>query len=79
MAATTTRRGVAHTRTSPAASADVTATWRLRCQHLEEQLQDATRALTASEAERHELSLDYKHVLHRLWRANAGMSTRRDR
>ncbi len=57
----------------------MTARWRLRCQHLEEQLQDLTRALTASEAERRELSLDYKHVLDKLWRQNAGLTTRRER
>ncbi len=77
--ATTTRRGVAHTRTSPAVTADMTATWRLRCVALEERLQDATAALRVSELERRELSLDYKHVLDRLWRANAGLATRRDR
>jgi hypothetical protein len=69
----------AHRRTSAAQSADMLAQWRLRCVALEDRVQDLTRALRASEAERHELSLDYKHVLHRLWRANAGMSTRRDR
>jgi hypothetical protein len=53
--------------------------WRLRCQALEERLEDTTRALRASEAARLELSLDYKHVLAKLWRANAGLSTRRER
>ncbi len=46
---------------------------------LEERVQDLTRALRASEAERHEISLDYKHCLRQLWRQNAGMTTRRDR
>jgi hypothetical protein len=78
MAATTTRRGVAHTRTSPAQSADMNGVWRLRCQALEERLEDTTAALRASEAERRELSLDYKHALRQLWRANAGL-TRRQR
>ena len=78
MAATTTRRGVAHTRTSAAASADMNGVWRVRCTVLEERVQDLTRALRVSEQERRELSLDYKHVLDRLWRANAGMA-RRDR
>jgi hypothetical protein len=68
MAATTTRRGVAHTRTSPAQSADMLGVWRQRCQALEERLEDTTAALRASEAERRELSLDYKHILDRLWR-----------
>jgi len=76
--ATTTRRGVAHTRTSAAASADTNTVWRLRCVALEDRVQDLTRALRVSEQERRELSLDYKHVLDRLWRANAGL-TRRDR
>ncbi len=42
--------------------------WRLRCQHLEEQLEDTTAALRRSEAARLELSLDYKHALDKLWR-----------
>ncbi len=46
---------------------------------LEEQLQATTAALRRSEAERRELSLDYKHVLDRLWRQNAGLTTRRER
>ncbi len=66
MAATTTR---AQTRTSAAVRADVAATWRMRCQTLEESLQDATAALRVSELERRELSLDYRHVLDKLWRA----------
>jgi len=37
--------------------------WRLRCEALEEQLEDATRALRATEEARRELSLDYRHVL----------------
>ena len=77
--ATTTRRGAAHTHTSAAVTADVNGMWRLRCRALEEQLQDATAALRRSELERRELSLDYRHVLDRLWRQNAGLSTRRDR
>lgn len=52
--------------------------WRLRCQHLEEQLEDTTAALRASEEQRRELSADYKHALNALWRANAGM-VRRER
>ncbi len=47
--------------------------WRLRCAVLEERVQDLTRALRASEEERRELSLDYKHALAQLWRANAGL------
>jgi hypothetical protein len=58
----------ARTRTSAAVSADVNTRWRLRCQALEEQLQATIAALRASEAERRELGLDYKHVLDRLWR-----------
>ncbi len=76
MAATTTR---GQTRTSDAVRADVAAQWRLRCTGLEESLRDATAALRASERERRELSLDYKHVLDKLWRANAGLTTRRER
>lgn len=52
---------------------DMLALWRTRCQALEEQLEDATRALRASEAARLELSADYKHALHQLWRANTGL------
>jgi len=74
--ATTTR---AHTRTNPAASADMNTRWRLRCMALEEQLQATTAALRRSETERRELSLDYKHVLDKLWRQNAGLTTRRER
>jgi hypothetical protein len=77
--AVTTRRGVANTRTSAAVVADVNGMWRLRCTALEERVQDLTRALRASELERRELSLDYRHALDRLWRQNAGLSTRRDR
>ncbi len=69
----------AYTGTSPAASADMTTRWRLRCTALEEQLQAITAALRRSETERRELSLDYKHVLDKLWRQNAGLTTRRDR
>jgi hypothetical protein len=76
MAATTTR---ARTRTSDAVRADVAATWRMRCQTLEESLQDATAALRVSELERRELSLDYRHVLDRLWKLNARLPTRRER
>ncbi len=57
-------------------TADMLALWRTRCQALEEQLEDATRALRASEEARLELSRDYKHVLNQLWRANAGMARR---
>jgi len=78
MAVTTAKRGVATTRTSDAVVADTNTVWRLRCTLLEEKLADLTVALRRSETERRELSLDYKHVLDRLWKANAGMS-RRDR
>jgi hypothetical protein len=54
------------------------AQWRMRCVVLEEKLQDATAAHTALQEQYGELSLDYKHVLDRLWRSNAGL-TRRDR
>ncbi len=77
--AATARRGVANTHTSAAVSADVTAMWRLRCVALEDRVQDLTRALRVSEQERRELSLDYKHVLDKLWRQSAGLTTRRDR
>jgi len=53
--------------------------WRLRCRALEERLEDVTAALRASEAERRELSADYKHALAQLWKANAGLTTRRQR
>ncbi len=76
--AVTTRRGAAHTHTSAAASADMNGVWRLRCRALEERLEDVTAALRASEQERHELSLDYRHVLNQLWKINAGL-TRRER
>ncbi len=77
MAATTHAR--THKRTSDAVRGDVNMQWRLRCVLLEEKLTDLTAALRASERERRELSLDYKHVLDKLWRANAGLTTRRDR
>ena len=77
--ATTTRRGAAHTHTSAAVTADTNTVWRLRCTLLEEKLEDLTRALRASEEQRRELSLDYRHVLDKLWRANAGLTTRRER
>jgi hypothetical protein len=59
---------LARTSTSDAVRADMLAQWRMRCTLLEEQLADATAALTACELERRELSADYKHVLERLWR-----------
>jgi hypothetical protein len=71
MAATLTRGTHAQTRTSDATRADVAMQWRMRCQTLEESLQDATAALRVSELERRELSLDYRHCLHRLWALNA--------
>ena len=71
--AVATRRGVATTHTSDAASADMNGVWRLRCVALEDRVQDLTRALRVSEQERHELSLDYRHVLNQLWKANAGL------
>ena len=77
--AVTTRATLAQTRVSAAVRADVVTTWRMRCQTLEESLQDATAALRVSELERRELSLDYRHVLDKLWRANAGLTTRRER
>ena len=46
---------------------------------LEEQLEDATRALRVSQEQYGELSADYRHALDRLWKQNAGLSTRRDR
>ena len=77
--AVATRRGVAHTHTSAAVTADVVATWRLRCVALEERLQDTQRAHSALQEQYGELSLDYKHALNQLWKANARMGTRRER
>jgi hypothetical protein len=80
MAAITSRANShAQTRTSDAVVADTNTVWRLRCRALEDRLQDATAALRRSELERRELSLDYRHVLDRLWKLNAGLTTRRDR
>ncbi len=59
--------------------ADMTQLWRMRCQVLEERLEDTTAALRASEAARLELSADYRHVLNRLWKINAGLTTRGER
>ena len=70
---------VAHKRTSSAHSSDMVARWRLRCETLEEQLEDATRAHSALQKQYGELSLDYRHCLDRLWKQNPGLSTRRDR
>ena len=67
--AATTDRSSRHT-------SDMVMRWRLRCQVLEERLEDASEALRASEAARLELSKDYKHVLGQLWRANAGIQRR---
>ena len=53
--------------------------WRLRCQVLEERLEDTQRAHSALQEQYGELSADYWHALDRLWRQNAGLSTRRDR
>ena len=77
--ATTTRRGAAHTHTSAAVVADTNTVWRLRCTLLEEKLEDAQRAHSALQEQYGELSLDYRFALDRLWRQNAGLSTRRDR
>jgi hypothetical protein len=77
--AVTSRATHAQTRVSDAVRDDVVATWRMRCTLLEERLQDATRAHRALQAQYGELSLDYKHVLAKLWRANAGLTTRRER
>ncbi len=55
------------------------ARWRLRCEALEEQLEDAHRAHSALQEQYGELSLDYRHVLNQLWRQNAGLTTRRER
>ncbi len=79
MATTTGKRGGATTRTSDAVVADTNTVWRIRCQALEERLQDATAALRVSEQERRELSLDYRHCLHRLWALNARLGTHRGR
>ncbi len=82
MAATTPRthrHAGAHMPVSDAVRDDVVMQWRLRCTLLEEKLATATAALRASEAERRELSLDYRHVLNRLWELNARMSTRGER
>ncbi len=79
MTVATQKRTSGHNRTSPAHSADMLQVWRLRCVALEDRVQDLTRALRVSEQERHELSQDYRHVLNQLWRANAGLSSRRDR
>jgi hypothetical protein len=77
--AVTSRATHAQTRVSDATRADVAATWRMRCTLLEERLQDATRAHRALQEQYGELSLDYRHVLDKLWRANAGLTTRRER
>ncbi len=77
--AVATRARHAQTRVSAAVVADTNTVWRLRCVALEESLSDVRAALRRSEQERRELSLDYRHVLHKLWRANAGLTTRRDR
>ncbi len=76
MAATTTRRGVATTRTSDAVRADVLAQWRMRCTALEEKLADATRAHSALQEQYVELSLDYRHALNLLWQQNARLARR---
>jgi len=70
---------VAHKRTSSAHSSDMVARWRLRCETLEEQLEDATRAHSALQEQYGELSADYKHVLNRLWKQSVGLTTRRER
>ncbi len=67
---------VAHKRGSSAHSSDMVARWRVRCTVLEEQLEDATAALRASEEQRRELAADYRHVLGQLWKANAGIQRR---
>ncbi len=79
MATTAYKPNATGHRTSDAVRADVVATWRLRCTALEDRVQDLTRALRVSEQERRELSLDYRHVLARLWKLNAGLTTRRER
>ena len=79
MAATTQKRTGMHKHLSDAVVADTNTVWRIRCQALEERLQDATAAFRASEQERRELSLDYRHALDKLWKLNAGLTTRRDR
>ncbi len=64
---------LARTTTSAAVRADMNAQWRLRCVALEEKLQDVTAAHSALQEQYGELSLDYRHVLNQLWRANAGL------
>jgi len=64
---------LARTTTSAAVRADVVATWRLRCQALEEKLQDVTEAHGGLQEQYGELSLDYKHALNQLWKLNARM------
>ncbi len=68
----------AHKRSSSAQSADMVHVWRCKCMALEEKLEDATRALKASEAARREVSLDYRHALNKLWAQSAGLTTRRE-
>jgi hypothetical protein len=68
----------ARTSTSAAVTADMLSTWRIRCQTLEERLEDVTAAHSALQEQYGELSADYRHVLNKLWQQNAGMS-RRDR
>ncbi len=65
-----------HRRTNAAASADMLATWRLRCVALEDQLQDVTAAHSGLQEQYGELSLDYRHALNQLWKLNARLARR---
>lgn len=69
----------AHKRTSGAESRDMNAQWRLRCQVLEERLEDLQRAHSALQEQYGELSRDYRRALNKLWAQSAGLTTRRER
>ncbi len=69
----------ARTRSTATQSADMAHVWRCKCLALEEHLQDAQRAHSALQEQYGELSADYKHVLNRLWKQSAGLTTRRER
>ncbi len=69
----------ARTRPKAADGADMAAQWRMRWQVLEERLEDVQRAHSALQEQYGELSADYRHVLNRLWKQSAGLTTRRER
>jgi len=70
----------ARTRPKAADGADMAAQWRMPVHRvLEERLEDAQRAHSALQEQYGELSADYRHVLNRLWKQSAGLTTRRER